>query len=504
VDQEGAKPLRLFMSYSHRDERLRAKLERALALLRWERLIEPWSDRDLVAGEEWRAGIEQNLEQAEIILLLVSADFIASDFIQRVELRQALERHEHKKALVIPVILRPCDWNTAPFARLEALPTKGKPIVMWRPEDAGFTQVAKGIRKRITQFRPSLGPVVAHYRRKHLAQIIAGVLAAGLGLGLLVWFGSCARVAPLLEMGEALLSRGRYESAKELFERASKWTWCSDSHLGLAKANLGTKFDDISFEVDEFSTLLNQLRKSHPEDADLWLLAGHLAYRTQKWPEAADDYKTALEKRPTLVEAFFGLGLLEVRRANWSAAEWYLEKAKAWAPEAAHYRENLGYVYFRLGKYALAKAEFTAALSEKLPLAALELSRVNWSIGELADARAKQKQAIDWLEDAELASLPRSRLPWLLEIDAANTVTLCERHEKLCYARLLFAATQALSGESSLIFNPANCGANGPDIQRAVAAHLDCAVQARPDLKSRALAFTHGRLPAARGEQCSR
>lgn len=146
-----AKPVSLFYSYSHKDEEYRDALETHLAMLRREGCISEWHDRRLVAGEEWDRGIGEHLESAGIILLLVSADFIASDYIWDVEVKRALELHKSGKARVIPVVLRVCDWNSAPFGRLQALPKDAKPIKSWTDHDAAFTDVARGIRKAIDE-----------------------------------------------------------------------------------------------------------------------------------------------------------------------------------------------------------------------------------------------------------------------------------------------------------------------------------------------------------------
>jgi hypothetical protein len=112
--------LNLFFSYSHKDEALRDELEVHLAMLKRQGVISIWHDRRITAGEDFAGEIDQNLATADIILFLVSPDFIASDYCYDIEVKQALERHETGKAKVIPVILRPCDWKHAPFGHLLA------------------------------------------------------------------------------------------------------------------------------------------------------------------------------------------------------------------------------------------------------------------------------------------------------------------------------------------------------------------------------------------------
>src|SRR6185436_6857605 len=94
--------------------------------------IEGWQDRKITAGEEWAREIDENLESAQIVLLLISAAFLSSDYCYGIEMKRALEKHDSGKARVIPIILRPVDWSGAPFAKLQALPKDAKPVTKWK------------------------------------------------------------------------------------------------------------------------------------------------------------------------------------------------------------------------------------------------------------------------------------------------------------------------------------------------------------------------------------
>jgi hypothetical protein len=144
-----ASPISLFYSYAHKDDALRKKLETHLSLLQNEGVISGWHDRRIAAGEEWDGVINKNLEEAGIILLLVSADFLASRYCWDVEIARAMKQHVAGTARVIPVILRPVDWHTAPFAKLQALPRDAKPVTSWKNRDEAFTDVARGIREAV-------------------------------------------------------------------------------------------------------------------------------------------------------------------------------------------------------------------------------------------------------------------------------------------------------------------------------------------------------------------
>jgi hypothetical protein len=149
------RPLRLFYSYSHKDEALRDELETHLAILKRQGLIAPWHDRRIEPGTDWAGAIDSNLEEADILLLLVSADFIASPYCYEKEMQRALARHHASQARVIPIILRETDFEGAPFEELQALPRDAKPVTEWENRDKAWTDVVRGIRLVIKSLRAS-------------------------------------------------------------------------------------------------------------------------------------------------------------------------------------------------------------------------------------------------------------------------------------------------------------------------------------------------------------
>ncbi|HEV2270587.1 MAG TPA: toll/interleukin-1 receptor domain-containing protein [Steroidobacteraceae bacterium] len=136
----------VFFSYSHADESYRDQLEIHLAMLKRQGVISVWHDRRLVAGDRLDSSIRTELDRADIILLLVSPDFLASEYCYGVEMTRALERQAQRSARVIPVILRPCEWHQAPFGGLLATPTDGKPVSKFSDPDDAFLQITKAIR----------------------------------------------------------------------------------------------------------------------------------------------------------------------------------------------------------------------------------------------------------------------------------------------------------------------------------------------------------------------
>jgi TIR domain len=140
-------PKRVLFSYSPKDEALREELEEHLASLRAKGDLETWHARKILAGDETRA--ERELEAADIVLLLVSASFLASEYCREEEVRRALERHARGKVRVVPVVLRPCLWQEEAFGRLASLPANGQPITSWSSRDEAWLDVARGVRDLI-------------------------------------------------------------------------------------------------------------------------------------------------------------------------------------------------------------------------------------------------------------------------------------------------------------------------------------------------------------------
>ena len=144
-----ASKLTLVFSYAHADEELRNELEKHLSPLKRMGRIDTWHDRRIVPGEEFEGQIDHYFAKADIILLLVSSDFINSDYCYQIEMTNALQRHERGEAVVIPVILRPCAWHQLPFGKLLAATVDGKPIVQFPSYDEGFVQVVDSVSRAL-------------------------------------------------------------------------------------------------------------------------------------------------------------------------------------------------------------------------------------------------------------------------------------------------------------------------------------------------------------------
>src|SRR5438105_14925341 len=146
---QASTPVEVLCCYSHADEAWLRKLETHLSLLQRQGLISLWHDRLISPGADWAKTVDTHLKTASVILLLVSANFLASDYCYSVEMKRALERHAANEARVVPILVRPVDWKDAPFAHLQPLPTDAKPITSWRNKDQALVDITAGIRRVI-------------------------------------------------------------------------------------------------------------------------------------------------------------------------------------------------------------------------------------------------------------------------------------------------------------------------------------------------------------------
>ena len=137
--------INLFYSYAHEDESSCEEVMRSLEPLRAEGIVSEWYDRQISPGENWRIQISDNLARSKIVLLMISPDFLASDYCMGVELKQALERHWERQCRIVPIILRSCPWTNTRFGSFQALPRDGKPVTKWSNEAEALSSITEGI-----------------------------------------------------------------------------------------------------------------------------------------------------------------------------------------------------------------------------------------------------------------------------------------------------------------------------------------------------------------------
>jgi TIR domain-containing protein len=146
-------PVHVFYSYSRSDEALLVELDEHLSELKRDGPLEIFWDRDLQPGIEWHSEIKDELKEADVVLLLVSPEFLASRYCRQVELPATLDLHDCGLTSAIPIILRPCSWHETSLGRLQALPRGGKPVIQWTDRTEAWADTASKISTVIQRIR---------------------------------------------------------------------------------------------------------------------------------------------------------------------------------------------------------------------------------------------------------------------------------------------------------------------------------------------------------------
>src|SRR6266699_1943266 len=141
--------IKLFYCYAREDKALRDELEKHLSNLKRQYHLTTWYDHAIPPGEDWEQEIDKQLSTANLVLLLISSDFMASDYCYSKEMLKALERERAGACRVIPILLRPTDWEGAPFSHLQMRPTDTRPVTSWSNRDEAFWDIALGIRRTL-------------------------------------------------------------------------------------------------------------------------------------------------------------------------------------------------------------------------------------------------------------------------------------------------------------------------------------------------------------------
>jgi tetratricopeptide (TPR) repeat protein len=447
-------PLQVFISYAHEDEDLRHELVKHLSQLQRDGLIQVWLDRRITGGSEWAGQIDEHLNSADIVVLLVSPDFLASEYCYDVETKRALERHDAGEARVVPVILRPSDWQTSRFAKLNILPEDAKPVVDWKTHDHGFVNVVDGLQRVAKELRergagPALSrPVVQRVSpgrpMRYLA--VAGVLIAlAIAAAWFWWAGHQRREQErqYVALGDANLNVGRYEDARGPYQQA----------LGLdpgnAAASLGIQIVDVArLKPDplNFAERLKALLQQAPKDAHLKVLEGDYFAGQGRLDDALSRYQEAANLDPNLAQAYFSMGWVYDQRQDMAHAMPMYQRAVKLAPSSPQYACSLADQYFKRGDYDDAIRVFGG--TRQFPLAALESAKIYRLKGDLKAAEPLQHQAVDWLDDHAVASTPENRLPWSIESGGAQPASLAES-ARICYAHLEYSATLYLDDDET-------------------------------------------------------
>ena len=274
--------VKIFFCYAHEDEALLKKLKDHLMPLQRQRHIDVWHDRDITAGVEWEREINEHLNTAQIILLLVSADFMGSDYCYGIEMKRAVERHEQEEARVIPIILRHVYWQGEPLGKLQALPRDAIPVKSWQDQDEALYNVVEGIHKVVMDllFRQVYVQGDVYAAAGHYEQALASYQEA------ISYNSNNANI--YMDKGIVLNELKRYEKALIAFEHAISL----DPNFTSAYNNKGAALGNLK-RYGEALIAFEQAVVLNPDNAQICVNKALVLDKLERYREALTAFEQA-------------------------------------------------------------------------------------------------------------------------------------------------------------------------------------------------------------------
>jgi len=313
--------INLFYCYAREDRALRDELEKHLSWLKRRYWLKNWHDREILPGEEWEQAIDEHLNSAHIILLLISPDFMASDYCFGREMERALERHKEGTCRVIPILLRPTYWEEAPFSHLLLLPGEARCITTWSNRDEAFREVVIGISRTIKDLIASskskeawLAEAEAYYDLKRYEEALPA-LDEAIKL-------DPAYARAYYNKSLVLHDLARYEEALATCEQ------CIRLEPGDAKAFYHKGYILNSLErYEEALQALERALRLDPDYAAAWTSKGYVLNNMERYEEALAAFEQGIRFEPDDQKAYHGKGVALYNLKRYEEAERAFEKA---------------------------------------------------------------------------------------------------------------------------------------------------------------------------------
>ncbi|HEU5374690.1 MAG TPA: tetratricopeptide repeat protein [Ktedonobacteraceae bacterium] len=323
--------IKVFYCYARKDQELREILESHLADLKRYYNLETWFDRQIMPGEHWEQTIEHHLTLADLILLLLSPDFLASDYGYNIELQKAFIRHTQGEVKIVPIVLRPILWRSNPFHTIQMLPTNAIPVTSWQRQDDALFDIVLGIEqvvqelidlRKTSSYWHGKGKVLSQLQRYEEAiqaydQAIAlnpSSLSAYYSKGdiflklqryeeAIQVYDQAITISPsslsaYYSKGDTLLKLQRYEEAIRIYDQAIVISPSSSSYSNKGIILLKLQRYEEAIQAHDQAIALN------PTSAIIHCSKGDILSKLQRYEEAIQSYDQAITLNPAFVLAY--------------------------------------------------------------------------------------------------------------------------------------------------------------------------------------------------------
>lgn len=464
-----AQGARVFVSYAHHDKALMESLLRHLSSLNRSGLVSLWDDREIPPGDAWADVIDERLNQADVVLLLISAAFIDSPYCYGLEMQRAAERNAdaHDRAVVIPVILENCDWEALPLADWHVVPTRlgDKGVSSWPSAADHHTAVAKDLRKRLTGLIDADSTLWQRTTRRlrdplwwQQPAVWGAVLAGLVVLTAAGWMWQAAREAVALEVSAAenALRSGRYDEAQaSLAAQCGRWLVGEPACWAQQKVTIAQALaQPDTVDIEYFSQQVRQLQAQRPADPDVLYLGGALAIlgssgtaqeRAAVDAQAEQDIHRAIElAQGKFPEADFYLAGLAQGNGHFERALALLNRAIRWNRHGPHYLNARAAALAALGRLDEAAEDYRNSAQQGLVASRVDGAVVMWRRGQWTAALAQLDAARQALAPPK-ALIGRNALPWVYDLPGKDPLTLKTAADKRCLATLMLDVAQRLA-----------------------------------------------------------
>lgn len=440
---------KVFLSYAHEDDAHRAALVDHLTPLIDAGVLQVWHDRQIQPGADWSTEIDTNLENAGLVLLLVSRHFMASDYCKGIEVKRALERRAQGLTQVVPVILSSCRWTRSPIGKLQALPTDGKPITEAAHPDQLYTAVVEGLERLLeprspTSAQPQLQPLLFSQPLSPPPPWWRRPLPASLALGALVLLMVGGLTVGWLERVRAEVRADlRLDRSDLAAQRLAQAPWAGallPADLGETVALYRRSQVAVADRAPDLRAL-DALLQRRPQDADLLFLRARWGYDAGDLDATRRDAQAAVTADPQHAAAHNLLGLVADALVQSAPAEAHYRAAMEAAPHEPQFAANRARALLDLGRADEALQAFgrldhyTRALAEQ--------ALAHWALGQWTQALESQTRALERLRQPPAGQAPETQYNWEFFTAPGHGVSLAG-DDRRCYVAHAQAVTQVL------------------------------------------------------------